>query len=124
VSESEPNVPTEFEPKVVLVRWPDDLDACTMANVFAVQAVPDGIILTIGQANPPIPFGTPEQQREQQRALTEVSADVVCRVILTPDRVLELANQLNEISGHIAKLASGGVMQQMAVAVAKAQAES
>ena len=48
-------IPAGFEPKVVNVRWPEALEACKMANVFAVQAMPDGVVLTIGQANPPIP---------------------------------------------------------------------
>ena len=91
----------QFQAKTVNVRWPEDPGEATMANVFAIQAAQDGIMMTIGQANPPIPFGPPEGHAEQAMSVDEVPAHVICRVVLTPHRIQELATALQQVLEQI-----------------------
>ena len=102
---TEPETVPQFEGRNVTVRWPEDVDAARMANVFAIQATPDGVVMTLGQANPPIPFGTSlEEQKRQALSISEVTANVLCRVILSPERLRELADALAQVLGQLAQM--------------------
>lgn len=89
-------IQVHVEQRQVIVRWPDDLEVVPVANVFNVQATPDGIVVTIGQATQPLFTGSPEEQIRQARELTEVQATVVARFALTPMRATELAAALGQ----------------------------
>lgn len=65
------------------------------ANQALGQIVQRGeIVLTFGQAVPPILSGTPEQQVEQVRQISSIQAKTVARLVLTPERVRELVDIL------------------------------
>jgi flagellar motor switch/type III secretory pathway protein FliN len=64
------------------------------ANQFAIQFNKDEFILTIGQLQPPLLLGTPEEMREQASRLTHVPVRVLVRVGMTSTRVAELAKLL------------------------------
>ena len=77
--------------KIVKVGWQGANDLpVQMANVFAVQATPDGILLTIGQVSQPIFTGTPAEQEAAMARLTEVVARPLIRLAMTQERMQEL----------------------------------
>lgn len=69
------------------------------ANQFAIQFEQDEFILTIGQLQPPILIGTPEEKMEQAKRLTHVPIRVLIRVGMTRTRLEQLAKVLTD---HIA----------------------
>lgn len=66
------------------------------ANQFVVQHERDELILTIGQFQPPILIGQPDERIEQARQLGYVPINVVGRYAFTRQRLAELAGYLNE----------------------------
>lgn len=66
------------------------------ANQFAIQFNQDEFILTVGQLQPPLLLGTPDQQHQQAARLTHVPIRVLARVGMTRARIDELAKLLAE----------------------------
>ena len=97
----------EFQAKTINVRWPDGGAPAAMTNAFVFQMTPDGVMLTIGQVNPPLPFGTPEQQREYALSIEELPAEVICQVVMTVDRAQEMSKALDIILKQIASIKPG-----------------
>ena len=64
------------------------------ANSFVVQNERDTFILTAAQLVPPLLLGTPDEQREQAKALDHVPVRVVTRLALTVNQARELASLL------------------------------
>ena len=64
------------------------------ANQFAIQFNEDEFFLTVGQLQPPLLLGTPEEQKEQASRLTHVPVRVLLRVGLTRGRMAALAQLL------------------------------
>lgn len=69
------------------------------ANLFIAQVHQDEVILTIGQAAPPVVMGTSEEVREQLKQIDKVPARVVARLSLTPLRLRQLIGILQETVG-------------------------
>src|ERR1700677_59970 len=69
-----------------------------LANQFLTQlAAPDEVIITVGQAAPPVLLGTPEQQVAQAAAVAFVPVKAMIRVSLTTTRVRELRDVLTKV---------------------------
>lgn len=66
------------------------------ANQFAIQFNQDEFILTVGQIQPPLLLGPPEQQHEQAKRLTHVAIRTLVRVGMTRQRMVELVELLTE----------------------------
>jgi hypothetical protein len=66
------------------------------ANQFVIQIEQDEFILTIGQLQPPILLGSPEQREATARGLSHVSVRTLIRVGMTPTRLEELVGILNQ----------------------------
>ena len=64
------------------------------ANQFVIQHEKNEFILTVGQLQPPILLGTPEDRKEQAKKLTYVPIRVVARFGLTRQRLTELIEVL------------------------------
>lgn len=64
------------------------------ANQFVIQHEENEFILTVGQLQPPILLGPPEQRKEQAKRLTYVPIKVVARFGLTRQRLTELIQAL------------------------------
>jgi hypothetical protein len=67
-----------------------------LANQFVLQINQDEFILLIGQLQPPLLVGTPEEQREAASKLSHVSVKTILRVAMTRTRVEELAALLTQ----------------------------
>jgi len=65
-----------------------------LANQFAIQHQKNEFILTVGQLQPPILLGSPEERKEQAKKLTYVPIRVVARFGLTRQRLAELIEAL------------------------------
>lgn len=70
------------------------------ANQFVVQHEQDELILTIGQFQPPILLGEPEERLAQARQLGYLPVTVVARLAFTRERFQELSQALQL---HLAK---------------------
>ena len=64
------------------------------ANQFVIQHEKNEFVLTVGQLQPPILLGSPEERKEQAKKLTYVPIKVVARFGLTRQRVAELIEVL------------------------------
>ena len=64
------------------------------ANQFVIQHEKNEFILTVGQLQPPILLGSPEDRKEQVKKLTYVPIMVVARFGLTRQRLAELIEVL------------------------------
>ena len=64
------------------------------ANQFVIQHEKNEFILTVGQLQPPILVGAPEERKEQAKKLTYVPIRVVGRFGLTRQRLAELIEVL------------------------------
>ena len=64
------------------------------ANQFVIQHEKNEFILTVGQLQPPILLGSPEERKEQAKKLTYVPIRVVARFGLTRQRLVELVEAL------------------------------
>ena len=64
------------------------------ANQFVIQHEKNEFVLTVGQLQPPILLGTPEERKEQAKKLTYVPIRVVARFGLTRQRLAELIEVL------------------------------
>lgn len=64
------------------------------ANQFVIQHEKNEFVLTVGQLQPPILLGTPEERKEQAKRLTYVPIRVVARFGLTRQRLVELIEAL------------------------------
>lgn len=73
-----------------------DDEPMLFANQFVLQVNQDEFILVVGQLQPPLVLGTPEEQREQASRLTHVPVRVIARVGMTRQRVAELAQLLTD----------------------------
>ena len=60
------------------------------ANQFVIQHEKNEFVLTVGQLQPPILLGSPEERMEQAKKLTYVPIKVVARFGLTRQRLAEL----------------------------------
>lgn len=69
-----------------------------LANVFQVQVSAQGeLLLNVGQAAPPALVGTPEERAAQLQKLGFVQSRTLARLALTPHRVRELINVLQQV---------------------------
>ncbi len=66
------------------------------ANSFVVQHQQNEFIITVGQIQPPLLLGSPEEVREQAKRTAYVPVKVVARLALTRGRLLELLEVLTE----------------------------
>ena len=64
------------------------------ANQFIIQHEQNEFILTVGQLQPPILLGSPEERKEQAKKLTYVPIKIVARFGLTRQRLAELIEVL------------------------------
>jgi len=64
------------------------------ANQFVIQHEKNEFVLTVGQLQPPILLGSPEERKEQAKKLTYVPIRVVARFGLTRQRLAELIEVL------------------------------
>ena len=64
------------------------------ANQFVIQHEKNEFVLTVGQLQPPILLGSPEERKEQAKKLTYVPIKVVARFGLTRQRLAELIEAL------------------------------
>lgn len=64
------------------------------ANEFVIQHNKNEFVLTVGQLQPPILLGSPEERKEQAKKLTYVPIRVVARFGLTRQRLAELIEAL------------------------------
>ena len=64
------------------------------ANQFVIQHEKNEFVLTVGQLQPPILLGSPEERKEQAKKLTYVPIRVVARFGLTRQRLAELIEAL------------------------------
>ena len=64
------------------------------ANQFVIQHEKNEFVLTVGQLQPPILLGLPEERKEQAKKLTYVPIRVVARFGLTRQRLAELIEAL------------------------------
>lgn len=63
-------------------------------NQFVIQHEGNEFILTMGQIQPPILLGSPEDRKEQAKRLTYVPVKVVARFGMTRNRLIELIKML------------------------------
>ncbi len=64
------------------------------ANQFVIQHEKNEFVLTVGQLQPPILLGSPDEQKEQAKKLTYVPIRVVGKFGLTRQRLAELIEVL------------------------------
>jgi len=64
------------------------------ANQFIIQHQQDEFILTMGQLQPPLLLGSPEDRMEQVKKLTYVPVKVVAKFGFTRERLTELIKAL------------------------------
>ena len=64
------------------------------ANQFVIQHEQNEFVLTVGQLQPPILLGSPDERKEQAKRLTYVPIRVVGRFGLTRQRLAELIEVL------------------------------
>lgn len=79
----------------VLWRGLDD-HPILFANQFVVQNHGDGLLLTIGQFQPPILLGEPEERLEQAKRLGYLPVNAVARLAFTRSQLGLLADLLRE----------------------------
>lgn len=60
------------------------------ANVGIVQHQQNEFVLTFAQYSPPLALGSPDDQREQVRAMPFLPVKVVARIGMAADRMAEL----------------------------------
>lgn len=65
------------------------------ANVFVLAVNPDGCHFTVGQVQLPLLAGSPEQQQAQVQQLSYIGIKVLAKLVMTPQRLLELRNVIN-----------------------------
>jgi len=76
------------------------------SNVFLLQRMVDGYVLTVGQGAPLI-YGTPEEQKQQVDAMDKITVTPIVRLALTQAVAENLLAQLQELLG-----ASVGVSEE------------
>lgn len=64
------------------------------ANQFVIQHEKNEFVLTVGQLQPPILLGSPEERKEQAKKLTYVPIKVVARFGLNRQCLVELIEAL------------------------------
>lgn len=77
--------------KNVPLEWPQDANqqAVAMTNVMAVQATQDGLIVTFGQASPPLLTGSDEERKQNFDAMKSVAPAVLGRFIIPTNRLAD-----------------------------------
>lgn len=86
------------------IEWPTDasLSLLPLANQFLAQignsgvGMPEEIILSIGNASPPLVYGSQEEQEQQIARLSSVRVVPVARFALSRSRAAELVQVLQE----------------------------
>ncbi|MET8908401.1 hypothetical protein [Micromonospora sp. NPDC004551] len=106
---------TDSQQITVRVVWKDvDTIPVEPANQFAAMVglptgsgAPDGVIIVMGYAAPPVLLGTPDEVRRTAADLVELPVDVKARFVLTRERLGELikvlqitAQQYDEAKGE------------------------
>ncbi len=87
--------PTSLELKI---RWEPAPDVQTLlAQIFNLGAGPDGVQLTIGQVEPPLLSGDPQERAKQVAGLTEAPVRVLGRYSMSLTRARELHKALGEV---------------------------
>lgn len=80
------------------VKWENSESAPIIpVNVFVSQATPDGIIVSLGFATPPLLQGTPEEVQAKFGSIDEIRVTPDARLILTPARFKDLIAKLTEL---------------------------
>jgi hypothetical protein len=87
--------PVETSVSLPLVLLGAEEQTFEHANVFILTVTPDGAHLTAGQVQPPLLLGSPEEQRGQADKLSYVGVKVLAKLVMTPQRLLELRNLIN-----------------------------
>ena len=79
-------------------------------NLAAVQHLGENeFVMSFGHLTPPLLLGTPEQKREQARALAFVAIRPVARLSLNRTRLVELIDALQRnLKTHDARFGEGG----------------
>jgi hypothetical protein len=80
------------------IEWvppPDHL--IVSANLFNVVETAEGVLLSVGQVDHPLLIGSPEDQAEQARAMETIHVRTLARLLLHPDRAVELHRALGEV---------------------------
>ena len=88
--------PTE-EGKAISVVWEVPSDFPThYATHLVVQHTEDDFTVTFWDLRPPVLIGTPEEKRQQVEAIKGVRATTVARIILSPRRMREFAQVMQD----------------------------
>jgi len=66
------------------------------SNIFTIQHQQNEFIITVGQVQPPLLLGSPEDRLEQAKRVPYVPIKVVARLALTRTRLVELIKALQE----------------------------
>ena len=75
--------------------WVDNQNAPILyANQFIIQHEHDEFLLTVGQMQPPIILGTPEERAEQIKMVSYVSVNMVARIAFNRIRLVALIEAL------------------------------
>ncbi len=87
--------PVETNISLPLVFLDPEERAFEQVNVFVLAVTPDGVHMTAGQVQPPLLLGPPEEQRAQAERLSYVGVKVVTKLVMTPQRLVELRDAIN-----------------------------
>jgi hypothetical protein len=87
--------PVEFNVTLPVVLLGAEEQTYQQANIFVLTVNPDGCHLTVGQIQLPVLLGPPEEQRIQLEKLEHVGVKVVAKLVMTPQRLLELRDAIN-----------------------------
>jgi hypothetical protein len=85
----------------VRLRWPQDTGVMAAANQFAAQLAPgtdgrpEAVLVTVGQATPPLVAGTPEEQKAQMSEIDHVDVRILSRFSLTRGQLEQLLSVLS-----------------------------
>ena len=79
------------------------------ASSLVVQlSGPNELVVTIGQAAPPMTTGTPEQQVEQLNRVQFIQGRPLVRLSVTPERAADFIRVLQEGLDNHARIIAGG----------------
>jgi len=78
------------------------------ANAFILQFTSEGaFILSVGQGIPPIVSGTDEEQLQKLMQIKEIPGKTVARIVLTPGKLIELAQVFAMAAERIQAMTGG-----------------
>jgi len=80
----------------VSLEWVDveSMPITALTNVYTAVNAPNEILLLLGQATAPLFSGTPAQQTAKLRQLHTIKCHPLARLMLSPQRALELIGVL------------------------------